>query len=87
MPTLLDFPHSAHSLIFGALKNILTEMGKYDETVYCILSDPVTPNEVANELRITQKKAQRILMQLVLTKEDAKYKKAGRIQIFWKERR
>ena len=61
-------------------------MGKYDEAVYRILSDPVTPNEVAKKIGITQKTAQRILMHLALTREDVKYKNSGRIHIFWKER-
>ena len=62
------------------------EMGKYDETVYQILSDPVTPNEVAKKLGITQKTAQRVLMRLALTREDVKYKNSGRIHIFWKKK-
>ena len=49
-------------------------MGKYDEARYRILSDPVTPNEVAKNLGVTQKTAQRILMQLALTRKDVKYK-------------
>ena len=61
-------------------------MGKYDEAVYRILSDPVTPNEVAKKLGITQKTAQRVLMHLALTREDVKYKNSGRIHIFWKQR-
>jgi len=32
-------------------------MGKYDAVVYLILSDPVTPNEVAKKLGVTQKTA------------------------------
>ena len=61
-------------------------MGKYDEVVYRILSAPVTPNEVAKKLGVTQKTAQRVLMHLALTREDVKYKNSGRIHIFWKER-
>jgi len=61
------------------------KMGKYDEAVYRILSDPVTPNEVAKKLGVTQKTAQRVLMHLALTREDVKYKNSGRIHIFWKE--
>ena len=61
-------------------------MGKYDEEVYAALSDPVTPNEVAKKLGITQKTAQRVLMHLALTRKDVKYKNSGRIHIFWKER-
>lgn len=59
-------------------------MGKYDESVYRILSDPVTPNEIAKKLKVTQKTAQRILMHLALTRENVKYRNSGRIHIFWK---
>jgi predicted transcriptional regulator len=62
------------------------EMGQYDAAIYRILSDPVTPNEVAKKLGITQKTAQRVLMHLALTREDVKYKNSGRIHIFWKEK-
>ena len=76
----------APSLIYGTSENILVEMGRYNEAVYRILSDPVTPNEVAKKLGVTQKTAQRVLMHLALTREDVKYKNSGRIHIFWKEK-
>jgi len=61
--------------------------GKYEEIVYEMLSDaPVTPNEIAQKLNITQKTAQKTLMQLALTKRDVKYKNSGRIHLFWKIR-
>jgi len=61
--------------------------GKYEEIVYEMLTDaPVTPNEVAQKLNITQKTAQKTLMQLALTKSDVKYKNSGRIHLFWKTR-
>ena len=59
-------------------------MGKYDKAIYAILSNPVTPNEIAKKLGITQKTAQRVLMHLALTRDDVKYKNSGRIHIFWK---
>ena len=59
-------------------------MGKYDEAVYRILSNPVTPNEVAKKLGVTQKMTQRVLMHLALTKNDVAYKNSGRIHLFWK---
>ncbi|NIO36502.1 hypothetical protein GTO27_02240 [Candidatus Bathyarchaeota archaeon] len=62
----------------------MVEMGKYDEAVYRILSDPVTPNEVAKKLGVTQKTAQRVLMHLALAKKNVKYGNSGRIHIFWK---
>jgi len=61
--------------------------GKYEEIVYEMLTDaPVTPNEVAQKINITQKTAQKTLMQLALTKSDVKYKNSGRIHLFWKMR-
>lgn len=59
-------------------------MGRYEEVVYRILSDPVTPNEIAKKVGVTQKTAQRILMHLALTRENVKYRNSGRIHIFWK---
>jgi len=76
----------ARSLIYSTLENRLVEMGKHDEAVYRVLSDPVTPNEVAKKLGVTQKTAQRVLMHLALTRKDVKYKNSGRIHIFWKEK-
>ena len=61
-------------------------MGRYDEAIYHILSDPVTPNEVAKMLGVTQKTAQRVLMHLALTRTDVKYRNSGRIHIFWKKK-
>ncbi|MFQ6074023.1 MAG: hypothetical protein ACE5KC_02275 [Candidatus Bathyarchaeia archaeon] len=59
--------------------------GKYEEIIYEVLGEePVTPNEVALRLRITQKTAQKTLMQLALTRGDVKYKNSGRIHLFWK---
>jgi predicted transcriptional regulator len=79
---LLDY-----EVLYKVLYKISTaEMGKYDEAVYSILFDPVTPNEVAKKLGVTQKTAQRVLMHLALTRKDVKYKNSGRIHIFWKEK-
>jgi len=64
----------------------LVAMGRYDEAVYHILSDPVKLNEVVKKLGVTQKTAQRILMHSTLTRGDVKYKNSGRIHIFWKEK-
>lgn len=75
----------ARSIIYGDINNIAVKLGKYDDVVYRILSDPVTPNEIARKLGITQRTAQRVLMHLALTKDDVKYKNSGRIHIFWKE--
>ena len=59
---------------------------KHEDNIYQILCEsPVTPNEVAQKLSITQKTAQQTLMQLALTHEDVKYKLSGRIHLFWKK--
>jgi hypothetical protein len=59
---------------------------KHEEAVYKILDQsPVTPNEIAQKLGITQKTAQQTLMQLALTRQDIKYKLSGRIHLFWKK--
>lgn len=49
-----------------------------------LVDEPVTPNEVARKLGISHKTAQRVLMQLALTKVDVRYKNSGRIHMFWK---
>jgi Mn-dependent DtxR family transcriptional regulator len=60
--------------------------GKYDEIIYKVLHDePITPNEVALKLKISQKTAQKTLMQLALTRSDVRYKNCGRIHLFWKQ--
>ncbi len=63
--------------------------GKHQEAAYELLcitcKEPMTPNEVAKRLGITQKTAQQTLMQLALTRQDVKYKLSGRIHIFWKK--
>jgi len=57
---------------------------KYEERVYQMLSEPVTPNEIALKIDVAHKTAQRILMNLALTRKDVKYKNSGRIHLFWK---
>jgi predicted ArsR family transcriptional regulator len=47
-------------------------------------SEPQTPNEIAKALRINQKTAQSVLLELALTRNDVKLKKIGRYRIFWK---
>lgn len=72
----------AYDILFKA---VLLMPGKYEEIIYKVLCDePVTPNEIALKLKITQKTAQKTLMQLALTKRDVKYKNSGRIHLFWK---
>ena len=61
-------------------------MGRYDEAVYLILSDPVTRNEVAKKFGVTQKTGERVLMHLALTRKNVKYRNSGRIHIFWKSK-
>lgn len=61
-------------------------VSRYEKPIYRMLSDEfVTPNEVALKQGITQKTAQRVLMLLVLTRDDEKYKNSGRIHLFWME--
>ena len=58
---------------------------RFEESVYQILlREPVTPDEVAKKLQISDKTAQRALMHLALTNENVAYKNSGRIHIFWK---
>jgi Mn-dependent DtxR family transcriptional regulator len=60
---------------------------KYEGPIYNMLEDePVTPNEIAKRLEVSHKTAQRVLMQLALTKKDVLYKSSGRIHLFWRKR-
>ena len=47
--------------------------------------EPQTPNEIANVLSLNQKTVQSVLLELVSTQKDVRWKKIGRIRIFWKE--
>ena len=47
-------------------------------------NDPQTPNEIANTLRLNQKTVQSALLELANTRKDVRWKKIGRIRIFWK---
>lgn len=47
-------------------------------------TEPQTPNEIAKALGLNQKTVQSILLELVNTKKDVKWKKIGRYRIFWK---
>jgi Mn-dependent DtxR family transcriptional regulator len=59
----------------------------YEEEIYEMLSkEPLTPSEVAKRLGIDFRTAKDALMRLALTKKDVRYKAAGRIHIFWRER-
>jgi len=59
---------------------------RFEEPIFRMLSrEPVTPNEVANKLKISPKTALRALMHLALTKGDVHYKNSGRIHLFWRE--
>jgi hypothetical protein len=48
--------------------------------------EPLTPSEVAKKLGIDFRTAKDALMRLALTKKDVRYKTAGRIHIFWREK-
>ena len=58
---------------------------KSARAVYRILSDPVTLNEAAKKLGVTQKTVQRTLMHLALTRKDFTYTNFGILHLFWKE--
>gem|GEM_PF-1811222 len=65
---------------------VLSMVSKYEKIIYEMLSsEPITPNEIAQKLKITYKTAQRALLHLALTKEDIGYRNSGRIHIFWKK--
>lgn len=56
--------------------------------VYDALDDePRTPNEIATRLGRDQKTVQGALLELVATKSDVKWKKIGRLRVFWKARK
>jgi len=46
-------------------------------------SEPQTPNEIAKILQINQKTVQSILLELSLTNHRVKWKKIGRLRVFW----
>jgi DNA-binding IclR family transcriptional regulator len=56
------------------------------ERVYSALKivEPQTPNEIAKALGLNQKTVQSILLELVNTRKDVKWKKIGRYRVFWK---
>jgi hypothetical protein len=66
---------------------VVTLPGNYEEEVYNMLSkEPLIPSEVAKRLGIDFRTAKDVLMRLALTNKDVRYKAAGRIHIFWRER-
>jgi len=57
---------------------------RYKDQIYkMVAKQPVTPSEVANNLGISYKTAQKALLELAATREDVAYKKSGRIHLFW----
>jgi len=46
-------------------------------------TEPQTPLEVAKTLKLNQKTVQSILLELVNTRSDVKWKKIGRYRLFW----
>ena len=54
--------------VYGALKN----------------TEPQTPNEIAKTLKLNQKTVQSVLLELVNTRSEVRWKKIGRYRIFWK---
>lgn len=53
--------------------------------VYNVLRniEPQTPYEIAKTLGLNQKTVQTILLELVDTRNDVKWKKIGRYRLFW----
>ena len=49
-------------------------------------TEPQTPNEIADALKLNQKTVQSILLELCLNNNKVKMKKIGRYRIFWKVR-
>jgi len=47
-------------------------------------TEPQTPNEIAIALGLNQKTVQLILLELVNTRDEVKWKKIGRYRVFWK---
>ena len=47
-------------------------------------TEPQTPNEIADALKLNQKTVQSILLELALNNSKVKYKKIGRYRVFWK---
>lgn len=58
-------------------------VSKYRDQILSELTEPRTPNEIAEKLGINQKTVQTDLMELALAQE-IRYKKIGRFHIFWK---
>jgi predicted ArsR family transcriptional regulator len=59
----------------------------YEDLIYGLLSEgPMTANEVARRVGVTNKTALRALMRLALTRGDVRYRQSGRVHIFWRER-
>ncbi len=49
-------------------------------------TEPQTPNEIADTLKLNQKTVQSILLELALNNKKVKWKKIGRYRVFWKVR-
>ena len=85
----MDTCNCTHQKHYIVALNKSTIMSKEtQERVFKALknSEPQTPNEIAKVLGLNQKTAQSILLELVNTRTDVKWKKIGRYRIFWKER-
>jgi len=75
-------------LYIAVLNNSTIVSKETTEKVYNALknTEPQTPNEIAKALGLNQKTVQSILLELLSTKDDVKWKKIGRYRIFWRER-
>ncbi len=50
-----------------------------------LTSEPQTPNEIAQRLKLHQKTVQMALFQIMNEKDDVKVKKVGRFRLFWRD--
>ena len=48
------------------------------------ITEPQTPNQVAEKANLTQKTVQTILLELANINDDVKMKKIGRYRLFWR---
>ena len=56
------------------------------DLVYSLLkiTEPQTPNQIAEKAQLTQKTVQTILLDLVTSNNHVKMKKIGRYRLFWR---
>jgi DNA-binding IclR family transcriptional regulator len=73
MVTLLSSPFSHKAVSASSAKLVLA----------AITDEPCTPNEIAEKVKVNQKTAQTVLLELAHSNQ-VKMKKVGRYRLFWK---